>query len=142
MSTESKDNPLAELSRDEMMSALFANLVFQNTNMALMFLGHVPHPETKQKITDLEAARMFVDQLEMLEVKTKGNLSKDEERLLKESRVHVQMAFVEAVQSSTKTAPSAAPPGNPPPEAVPSPAGPIVSETQEEEARRRFSKKY
>src|SRR3954453_5431315 len=92
-----------EMSRDEMMSALFANLVIQNTNMALIFLGHAPHPQTGQKRIDLDNARYFIDQLEMIEVKTKGNLDKQEEGLLKQSLASLRMAFVEAVQKEGAT---------------------------------------
>ena len=60
-------------------------MVIQQSNMAMMLLGKVPHPETGQTMRDIEAARMFIDQLEMLEAKTKGNLTKEEEQLLKQS---------------------------------------------------------
>ena len=70
------------------MSALFANMIVQQTNMALMLLGKVPHPETGEKYKDLESAKMFIDQLEMIEVKTKGNLDKREDGLLKQSLPH------------------------------------------------------
>ena len=40
-------------SREEMRSALFAQLVVQQTNMALMLLGQVPHPETGETVRDL-----------------------------------------------------------------------------------------
>ena len=63
-------------SRDELISAHFASMVMQNTQMAMMLLGQMPHPATGQTVVDLEGARMFIDQLEMLEVKTKGNLNK------------------------------------------------------------------
>jgi uncharacterized protein DUF1844 len=92
------DTGLDDLGRDQMMSALFANMVLQQTNMALMFLGKVPHPETGETVKDLEAARMFIDQLEMLETKTKGNLTKQEEGLLKESLMTLRLAFVQAVE--------------------------------------------
>jgi hypothetical protein len=59
------------------MSAQFAGLVIQQTNLALMLLGKSPHPETQKTMLDLEGAKMFIDQLEMLEVKTQGNLKPD-----------------------------------------------------------------
>ena len=40
---------------------------------------------------------MFIDQLEMLEAKTKGNLSKQEDGLLKQALAAVRMSFVEAM---------------------------------------------
>jgi hypothetical protein len=148
MSTEI-DDAARNLSRDEMMSALFAHLVFQNTNMALMMMGRVPNPSTNDKLFDLDAARMFIDQLEMIEAKTKGNLNKEESRILQQSLTHLRLAFVEAVENGSKAAeqPSAAPaqpsgaaqtpeaPAQPAQEAKPDAAA-------EDESRKRFTKKY
>src|SRR5437016_927506 len=92
----SNDNPTAE----EMTTALFAHLVMQQSNMAMMLLGKVAHPETGKTIRDLEAAKLFIDQLEMLEAKTKGNLSKEEAAMLKQNLMGLRMAFVEVVESS------------------------------------------
>ena len=45
---ESNDPVPANATREDIISALFANMVIQQTNMAMMFLGLVPHPETGQ----------------------------------------------------------------------------------------------
>jgi len=142
------EDPLREASREEIMSALFAHLVIQNTNMALMFMGKAPNPQTGERMYDIEAARMFIDQLEMLEVKTKGNLSREEEKLLQQSLTHLRLTFVGAIE-------------NPPKEEKPaenksdvksgetSPAAAekntiqaSADEASEADARRKFSKKY
>ena len=91
------------VSRDDIMSAMFADMVLQQTNMALMLLGKVPHPETGESLRDLDGARMFIDQLEMIEFKTRGNLSSQEEKLLKQSLTGIRMAFVEAVEHEPAT---------------------------------------
>jgi hypothetical protein len=155
--TDDMNNPTsapeagAPPSRDEIMSALFAQLVMQNSNMAMIFLGLAPNPQTGKTAQDLENARYFIDQLEMLEVKTKGNLNKHEEALLKQSLAHLRMAFVEAVNQ-----PQAAPP---PPPADSSAAAPATDEQEtpltepvlpgekaapsaSAESRKIFSKKY
>src|SRR5437870_13923500 len=93
------EDDLQNASREEIMSALFANMVVQQTNMALMLLGKVPHPETGEQYKDLEAAKMFIDQLEMIEAKTKNNLDKREEGLLKQSLAALRMAFVEEIDA-------------------------------------------
>ena len=127
--------------RDEMMAALFAQMVMQQANLAMMLLGKMPHPQSGQTVQDLEGARMFIDQLEMLEAKTKGNLSKDEEKLLKQSLMSLQMAFVEAVQSPAPAPPPAA--SDPAARTGPPPPGTQPAPTQaEEEGRKKFSKKY
>jgi len=104
--------------------ALFASLVLQQSNMALMFLGKIPNPESGQSEPDLPSARIFIDQLEMLETKTKGNLSPQEARMLKDALTTLRMAFVHAVNTS-KSQPAPAPPAPPPPQlaASASPAG-------------------
>jgi hypothetical protein len=129
-----------EMSGSEMHSALFAQLVLQQANMAGMLLGKVPHPETGEVIRDMDAARLFIDQLEMLEAKTKGNLTKEESALLKQSLMSLRLAFVEAMES-----PAAPPASKAQPETVKGdsePATGIQGTPAEEETRKKFSKKY
>ena len=143
----SKD-ALANASGEEMMSSLFVGMVVQQTNMALMLLGRMPHPETGQTMQDIESAKLFIDQLEMLEGKTRGNLDKQEDKLLKQSLTALRLAFVEAVESQARQ-----------PQAIPSmpasepakSAGPAKSSEgagqpsippSDEGSRKKFSKKY
>lgn len=137
MSNSGSQEGAAQPTREQFMSALFANLVFQNTNMALMFLGRAPNPETGENITDVEAAKMFIDQLEMLEFKTKGNLSKDEERLLQQSLTHLRLSFVDVVENAAKQ-----PAAEPAKAADAASATPAPDAAAEEESRKKFSKKY
>ncbi|MCB1127316.1 MAG: DUF1844 domain-containing protein [Verrucomicrobiae bacterium] len=129
----------------DMQAALFASLVLQQTNMALMFLGRLPHPESGEAVKDLEGARMFIDTLGMLEAKTKGNLSPQEAQMLQQSLMTVRMAFVEASREPATTAGGT----NPKPEtatrAADAPGD--KSETraapdQDEDGRKKFVKKY
>jgi hypothetical protein len=89
-----------DMTPEQFMSALFANMVIQNSNMALMFLGKVPHPQTGQPVKDLESAQMFIDQLEMIAYKTRGNLDNDEKQLLQQSLISLRMAFVEELRKA------------------------------------------
>jgi hypothetical protein len=141
-----ESNP-ATAHHDEMMSALFAHMIVQQSNMALMLMGKVAHPHTGEKVTDLEASKLFIDQLEMLEVKTKGNLSKEEAALLKQTLMTLHMSFVEAVD--TAPPPSAPPAGEPPTqpsstahEEKAGAGGTTTSSGEEDEHRKKFSKKY
>ena len=84
---------------DDLQTALFLDLVAQHAEMALMFLGRVPHPQTGKTVQDLETARLFISQLEMIEAKTKGNLSPREQALLKQGLMATRMAFVETVEA-------------------------------------------
>src|SRR6476619_2010374 len=125
-------NPPDELGRDELLSVRFAEMVMQQARMATIFLGKAPHPQTGKIQHDLDAARLFIDQLEMLEVKTKGNLTKDEDALLKQSLSSLRLGYVEAVNQQGKTEPPKSDESaNPPP-----------ADTAEDEPRKRFTKKY
>ena len=136
-----------DLNRDERMAALFANMVLQQTNLAFVFLGKVPHPETKETMKDLDAARMFIDQLEMLEAKTKGNLSKEEATLLKESLMSLRLTFVEAVEKG-ETAPAGKQPetagaaAEPKPESAESKLTDTEAPPADDESKKKFVKKY
>lgn len=138
----SSENSFMDENRGDMLSALFAQLVLQQANMAMMLLGKVAHPETGEVIKDIEAAKLFIDQLEMLEVKTKGNLTRQEAGLLKQSLMSLRLAFVETLESpqpkggsapQTGAKPTAPPTAEPQPSPAPAP---------EEEHHKKFTKKY
>ncbi len=129
----------SESASEQTGSALFAQLVLQQSNMALMLLGKVAHPESGQVVRDLEAARLFIDQLEMLETKTRGNLTKEESNLLKQSLMTLRLAFVEAAEEPAPKPDSRQPNENK--EAAAPPAG-SGSSSEDEEHRKKFSKKY
>jgi len=141
------DDAPYDVAHDEMMSALFAHMVMQNTNMALMFMGQVPHPQSGERVRDFEAAKMFIDQLEMLEVKTKGNLSPEEEKLLQQSLMHLRMTFVQAVEKpppdpvKMPEAAAAKSPEPPKTEAT-KPEAAAPADAAKEEPHKRFSKKF
>ena len=153
------DDLLANATREEILAALFANMVIQQTNMAMMLLGKVAHPETGQFIQDIDAAKMFIDQLEMLQEKTKGNLSPQEAALIKQALGSLHMAFVGAVErtpssaqppehpEAAKTSPAASP-EQAPAQAAPAPekkqpAAPAAeSSVASDESRKKFTKKY
>jgi hypothetical protein len=135
------------INREEEFTFLFAQLVLQQSNMAMMLLGKVAHPESGKVVQNIDAARLFIDQLEMLEAKTKGNLSKEEETLLKQTLMNLRLNFVQTVESPAssekKTTPSEPSSESPKPaeSAAPSESA-DSSSSQEEEHRKKFSKKY
>jgi hypothetical protein len=148
------EDALANATQEEIMSALFANLIIQQTNMAMMMMGKMAHPETGQAYKDLESAKLFIDQMEMLEVKTKGNLDKREQHLLKQSLTAVRLAFVEALEGQGESAPAseaatpsaraAEPPAGQkePSRPAPATAAPSTPSADDSESRKKFSKKY
>lgn len=135
MSQSSSSSEPSHVSREQLNSALFAQLVIQQANMAMMLMGKVAHPETGKTVLDVEAAKLFIDQLEMLETKTKGNLTREEEGLLKHSLMTLQMAFVETIEAQQKPAE--------PEKLKPTPETPPADPASAtEEHNKRFTKKY
>ncbi|HEY6167950.1 MAG TPA: DUF1844 domain-containing protein [Verrucomicrobiae bacterium] len=134
----SPDDAPASTPGDELMSARFEQMVMYHSQMALMMLGAMPHPQSGELTRDLESARLFIDQLEMLEAKTKGNLSKHENDLLQRSLTNLRMAFVEAVEQQEKEPKSE--PTNAAPESARTPSP--KKDASDDESKKRFSKKY
>src|SRR5215471_1058756 len=99
MSETQVERQATEMASEDRDTALFAQLVMQQSNLALMLMGRVPNPQSGEVVQDIDGARLFIDQLEMLESKTKGNLNKEEANLLKQSLMTLRLAFVEAVES-------------------------------------------
>lgn len=76
----------------------FIEFVMMQAQNAALFLGQIPNPQTGQAEVNLDVARMFIDQLAMIQEKTRGNLSNDESTVLRNALGSLQMAFVEASQ--------------------------------------------
>lgn len=137
--------PAPALSTEDYHGALFASLVMQQTNMALVFLGRTPNPEAGQPTLDLDGASRFIDTLEMLSLRTKGNLPKTESDLLQQSLTMLRMMFVEAVDTPSPAPSSVAP--SPAPGAAQANAGAPAAEAvppppAADDDRKRFVKKY
>src|ERR1043166_5236260 len=77
------------------MSQRFIEFVMMHAQNAALFLGQIPNPKTGKGEVNLELAKMFIDQLGMIQEKTRGNLTKEEEAVLKNTLSNLQMAFVE-----------------------------------------------
>jgi len=78
----------------------FAVLVHSFFVTALYHLGIAPDPETGQRAVPNPAlARQNIDILELIEQKTRGNLSADEAGLLEGLLYEARMRFVEVTQS-------------------------------------------
>ena len=61
---------------------------------ALVAMGDMPHPATRRQEVDLPHARYMIDLLGVFEEKTKGNLSVDEDRLLKDTLYQLRMRYL------------------------------------------------
>ncbi len=60
----------------------FHDFVLLQAQNAGLFLGQLPHPATGERSVNLKAASSVLDSLEMLQLKTKGNLNAAESKIL------------------------------------------------------------
>ena len=88
----------------------FIEFVMMQAQNAALFLGQIPNPQTGKAEVNLEVARMFIDQLAMIQEKTRGNLTNEESTVLRNALSSLQMAFVEASQSSPSPGADSHPP--------------------------------
>jgi hypothetical protein len=70
-------------------------------------------PEGEKPRVDLMGARQSIDMLAILEVKTRGNLSEPESRLLESALFELRMAFLEVTQALARSAQGPGGPGRP-----------------------------
>jgi hypothetical protein len=61
---------------------------------ALIALGDMAHPTTRRQSQNLEQAKYLIDLLGVLEEKTAGNLSVDEQRLLRDTLYQLRMRYL------------------------------------------------
>lgn len=72
----------------------FSSLIVSLATQALMMMGEVPNAEAGQGVLNLDAAKQTIDVLALLEQKTKGNLTNDEQKLMAEILTSLRLAFV------------------------------------------------
>jgi hypothetical protein len=125
----------------------FIEFVMMQAQNAALFLGQIPNPQTGQAEVNLEVARMFIDQLAMIQEKTRGNLTNEESTVLRNALSSLQMAFVEASENKSGPAAPAVPEETRPAEpAVPGEeraASPeIAPPAAESESKKKFTKSY
>ena len=142
------------------MTQRFIEFVMMHAQNAALFLGQIPNPKTGEAEINLDLARMFIDQLEMIQEKTRGNLTNEETMVLRNAVSNLQMAFVEVSGGARpepgrpgEDAPDTAAQPEPSPHASSQPAeqpasgaaeqkSSISSAEPETESRKKFSKSY
>lgn len=74
----------------------FVTFILSLAHSTSCHLGVSPNPETKTCEENLPLARETIDILGMLQEKTQGNLTGEEERILHEVLFDLRMAYVQA----------------------------------------------
>jgi hypothetical protein len=73
----------------------FIEFVMMQAQQAALCLGQMAHPSTGKAEVNLDAAKMFIDHLEIVSEKTRGNLTKDEEKILSSVLTELRLAYVQ-----------------------------------------------
>lgn len=73
---------------------MFTEFLMGIASSAFIYLGLVEHPATGRKQINLVAAKESIDMLKMLRDKTKGNLTRGEEKFFDDLLSDLQMQFV------------------------------------------------
>jgi len=130
---------MAEVQQDTLGSTedtlRFLDMVGLFGSQAMIALGKLANPATGKAEKNMPAARLFIDTLEMLEHKTRGNLNPDETKLLHGTLTDLRLMFVEESKPPQST--PAPPPSEP---AKPESAKPETA--QAEDPKVKFRKTY
>ena len=72
----------------------FPTYILGYYTQGLVLLGETPNPYTRKKEEDVDSVRHIIDLLSMIEQKTKGNLSREENQLLDSVLYELRMKFM------------------------------------------------
>jgi hypothetical protein len=75
----------------------FPSLLLSLSTSALIQLGEIQDPVSKQTVRNLPLAKQTIDLIGMLKEKTKGNLTSDEEKLMENMLYELKLWYVKAV---------------------------------------------
>ncbi len=92
-------------------------------SQALAYMGAYPDPRTGQAVVALDMARFHIDLLEVVEQKTKGNLTDEESRLLSRALNELRLEYVEIAKAVKEGRATSVGPGGP---GAPGPVAPGI----------------
>lgn len=87
-----------QLKNIKLPQASFLNFLSGIATQTLMQLGELANPFTREKHVSLDEAKYSIDLIAVLEEKTKGNLSEEEQRYQTAILYDLRMRYVEAVE--------------------------------------------
>ena len=85
-------------SKSDANSLLFTQLVISFQAAAWQYLGKIANPIDGKVERNLELAKNYIDLLGMLDIKTKGNLTEDEQKFLHQTLAQLRLNYVEEVE--------------------------------------------
>jgi len=73
----------------------FRDIVSMFATQAVMYMGGIADPQTGRAVLAPEYAKLYIDMLAMLQEKTKGNLTPEEDRVISSAVQELRLDFVE-----------------------------------------------
>jgi hypothetical protein len=93
------DSEVPEAPADAQLPATdFSTLILSFSHSARVHLGDAPSPLGETAAVNLELARQSIELLALLQEKTRGNLTGQEERLLDQALYELRLRFVEVAE--------------------------------------------
>jgi len=80
----------------------FKDIVAMLATQAMTYMGYFPDQRTGQAVVALDYAKLHIDMLTILEEKTKGNLTEEEQAFITRSTSELRLAFVELSKAVAK----------------------------------------
>lgn len=77
-------------------AASFSSLVLSIAAAALTYMGHAVMPGTDKTEINLPIAKQSIDTIEMLKVRTEGNRTLEESKMIDELLYELRLAYVQA----------------------------------------------
>ena len=96
------DDPLLPEVGDAMPPIDFTTFVLSMASATLMHLGEVEGPDGRLGELNLPLARHHIDLVAMLQEKTRGNLTGEEERLLHQVVYDLRMRFIKVAERTAR----------------------------------------
>lgn len=95
---KAEERTCEEIAEEEAFTTIlnFSMFILSLTTSALVCLGELPDPITKEKVINLSLAQQTISIIEILKEKTTGNLSEDEENLIGTVLYDLRMKYVQS----------------------------------------------
>lgn len=86
---------MTSMNESQMQKTMFLQLILQFQTAAMIGMGKIKNPVTDKIERDMEQARYAIDMLDMIKIRTKGNIDSDEEKFLEQILKDLKLNFVD-----------------------------------------------
>ena len=95
---EKKETKAEDAQRPPLPEVNFNSLIFSLSSSALLHIGEIADPQSGENKKDLPMAKHSIDIIAMLQEKTRGNLTEEEETFMDNILADLRMRYVKAAK--------------------------------------------